>query len=154
MLVFLSAMSAMTFLGPRVYAAMARDGFLPAFLAGQGEHPPRSAVVLQGALALLIVLTQKLQSALAMVGGVLMLFAALTAASLVVARLRGRTPTPSPIAVGAAVAYVAISGWLFHAAVTNPVLDGSTGQRLTAIGAVLAVGLGAYALSRRGRAAA
>ena len=148
-LVFLSAMSAMTFLGPRVYAAMARDGFLPAFLAGKGEHPPRSAVLLQGALALLIVLTQQLQSALAMVGGVLMLFAALTAAGLVLARLQGRAPRPSNLAVGAAAAYVLISAWLFHAAVTNPVLDGTTGQRLLAIGAVLAVGLGAYLVSRR-----
>ncbi|MCM2334672.1 MAG: amino acid permease [Anaeromyxobacteraceae bacterium] len=148
-LVFLSAMSAMIFLGPRVYAAMARDGFLPAFLAGQGEHPPRSAVLLQGALALVIVLTQRLQAALALVGGVLMLFAALTAAGLVVARLRGRQPAPSALAVGAAAAYVLISAWLFHAALTNPVLDGTTGQRLLAIGAVLAVGLGAYLLSRR-----
>jgi basic amino acid/polyamine antiporter, APA family len=147
--VFLSAMSAMIFLGPRVYAAMARDGFLPAFLAGQGEHPPRSAVLLQGALALLIVLTQRLQAALALVGGVLMLFAALTAAGLVVARLRGRAPTPSGPAVAAAAAYVLISAWLFHAAITNPVLDGTTGQRLLAMAGVLAVGLGAYALSRR-----
>ena len=147
--VFLSAMSAMTFLGPRVYAAMARDGFLPAFLAGQGEHPPRSAVLLQGALALVIVLTQRLQSALAMVGGILMLFAALTAAGLVVARLRGRTPAPPKRAVAAAVAYVLISAWLFHAAITNPALDGTTGQRLLGIAAVIAVGLGAYALSRR-----
>ncbi len=152
-LVFLSAMSAMTFLGPRVYAAMARDGFLPRFLAGQGEHPPRSAVLLQGGLALVIVLTQRLQSALALVGGVLMLFAALTAAGLVVARLRGRTPAPSPLAVGAAVAYVGISAWLFHAALTNPVMDGTTGERLLGIGAVLAIGLTAYLLSRR-RAAA
>lgn len=147
--VFLSAMSAMIFLGPRVYAAMARDGFLPRFLAGQGEHPPRSAVLLQGALALAIVLTQPLQSALALVSGVLTLFAALTAAGLVVARLRGRTPAPSPLAVAAALAYVLISGWLFHAALTNPVLDGTTSQRLLGTGAVLAVGLAAYALSRR-----
>lgn len=147
--VFLSAMSAMTFLGPRVYAAMARDGFLPSFLAGQGEHPPRSAVLLQGGLALVIVLTQRLQAALALVGGVLMLFAALTAAGLVVARLRGRTPTPPRRSVAAAAAYVVFSGWLFYAAVTNPALDGTTGQRLLGIGAVLAVGLVGYALSRR-----
>lgn len=152
--VFLSAMSAMIFLGPRVYAAMARDGFLPGFLAGKGEHPPRAAVVLQGALALLIVLTQELQSALALVGGVLMLFAALTAAGLVVARLQGRAPRPSNLAVGAAVAYVLIASWLFYSALTNPFVAGTPGQRLLGIAAVLAVGLGAYALSRRRRPAA
>jgi APA family basic amino acid/polyamine antiporter len=152
-LVFLSAMSAMIFLGPRVYAAMARDGFLPAFLAGQGEHPPRAAVLLQGGLALLIVLTQRLQTALAVVGGILMLFAALTAAGLVVARLQGRTPRPSNLAVGAAAAYVGSSAWLFYRALTDPFAAGTLGERALGIGAVLAVGLGAYALSRRRRTA-
>ena len=148
-LVFLSAMSAMIFLGPRVYAAMARDGFLPAFLAGQGEHPPRSAVLLQGGLALLIVLTQRLQTALAVVGGILMLFAALTAAGLVVARLRGRTPQPSTLAVGGAAVYVVASAWLFYRALTDPFSAGTPAQRALGIGAILVVGLGAYALSRR-----
>jgi APA family basic amino acid/polyamine antiporter len=147
--VFLSAMSAMIFLGPRVYAAMARDGFLPAFLAGKGEHPPRSAVLLQGALALLIVLTQELQAALALVGGVLMIFAALTAAGLVVARLQGREPRPSGLAVGAAAAYVLISGWLFLSALTNPFLPGTPAQRILGIGVLLGVGLGGYLVSRR-----
>ena len=48
---FISAVSAMTFLGPRVYAAMARDGFLPAALKGK-EGAPVGAVMLQGAIAL------------------------------------------------------------------------------------------------------
>jgi APA family basic amino acid/polyamine antiporter len=148
-LVFLSAMSAMIFLGPRVYAAMARDGFLPRFLAGQGEHPPRSAILLQGGLALLIVLTQRLQSALALVGAALMLFAALTALGLVAARLRGRTPTPSGLAVGAAAAYVAISGWLFFKAIVDPFAPGTTAQRLLTIAAVLAAGLIGWAISSR-----
>ena len=34
LVLFISAMSAMTMVGPRVYAAMARDGFLPKWLAG------------------------------------------------------------------------------------------------------------------------
>jgi APA family basic amino acid/polyamine antiporter len=151
--VFLSAMSAMIFLGPRVYAAMARDGFLPAFLAGKGEHPPRAAVLLQGGLALLIVLTQELQAALALVGGVLMIFAALTAAGLVVARLQGRAPRPSGLAVGAAAAYVLISGWLFVSALTNPFLPGTPAQRLLGIGVLLGVGRGGYLVSRRRGAA-
>jgi len=148
-MVFVSAMSAMIFLGPRVYAAMARDGFLPRFLAGRGEHPPRSAIVLQGALALVIVLTQPLQAVLAMVGGVLMLFAALTALGLLVARARGRTPTPSLAALGAAVIYVVVSAWLFFKAITNPFGAGTTGQRLLGVVGVLALGLAGWALSRR-----
>lgn len=148
-LVFLSAMSAMIFLGPRVYAAMARDGYLPAFLAGHGEHPPRAAILLQGALAILIVLTQRLQTALAVVGGVLMLFAALTAAGLVVARLRGRTPTPSPLAVGAGAAYLGVSGWLFWKALVDPFGAGTVTERALGMAAVVVVGLAAWALSRR-----
>jgi APA family basic amino acid/polyamine antiporter len=150
-LVFLSAMSAMIFLGPRVYAAMARDGFLPAFLAGRDGHPPRSAILLQGALALLIVFTQRLQTALSLVGAILMLFAALTALGLVVARVRGRTPTPSRRAVAAAVIYVAAASWLFYRGVTDPFSPGTPLERLLWIGAVVAAGLLAYAVSRRRR---
>jgi len=157
--VFLSSMSAMIFLGPRVYAAMARDGFLPRALAGEGAHPPRLAVVLQGALALAILLLQKLQTTLAQVGAVLVLFAALTALGLVVARVRGREPRPSLLAVGAALVYVVASGWLFKLGLgwceTHPCSPAEVGDRLLAIGAALVVGLGAWAVSRgRGRAAA
>jgi APA family basic amino acid/polyamine antiporter len=147
-LVFLSAMSAMIFLGPRVYAAMAADGFLPAALKSTPEgHPPRLAIALQGALALLIVFTQGLRNALGQVGAILVLFAALVALGLVVARVRGRTPTPSPLAVGAALVYVGSSAWMFWRAF------GSQPVVLAWTAAVALIGLGAWALSR-GRAAA
>jgi APA family basic amino acid/polyamine antiporter len=147
-LVFLSAMSAMIFLGPRVYAAMAQDGFLPRALAGKDGHPPRAAILLQGALALVIVFTQGLRNALGQVGSVLVLFAALTALGLVVARVRGRTPRPSYAAVAAACVYVAASAWMFWRAF------GRQPALLAWIGLVAAAGLGAFALSRRRPAAA
>ncbi len=151
--VFLSSMSAMIFLGPRVYAAMARDGFLPRALAGEGTHPPAAAVILQGALALAIALLQGLQTTLAQVGAVLVLFAALVAVGLVVARLRGRAPRPSGLAVAAAVAYVAVAGWLFVRGLrwceTHPCSPEEVGQRLLLTGGALVVGLAAWALSRR-----
>lgn len=147
-LVFLSAMSAMIFLGPRVYAAMARDGFLPRFLAASPHgHPPRAAILLQGALALLIVFTQGLRGALGQVGAVLVLFAALTALGLVLARLRGRTPAPSLAALLAAAVYVASSAWMFWKAFGDaPVV-------LAWVAGAAAAGLLAYGLSR-GRGAA
>jgi len=141
-LVFLSAMSAMTFVGPRVYAAMAQDGFLPRTLAGRGGHPPRAAILLQGALALVIVFTQGLRDALGQVGAILVLFAALTALGLVVARVRGRTPTPSLAAVAAALVYVALSAWMFWKAF------GAQPRLLLWTGGVAAVGLLAWAGSR------
>jgi len=112
-LVFLSAMSAMIFLGPRVYAAMARDGFLPRALCGREGRPAAAAVWLQCALALAIVYTQPLRAILLQVGAILVFFAALTALGLVVARVRGRTPRPDALALGAAIVYVASSVFMF-----------------------------------------
>src|SRR6185503_3805275 len=53
----LSAASAMTMIGPRVYAAMARDGYLPAAFAGKDGRPPLWSVLLQGAIAMAVAMT-------------------------------------------------------------------------------------------------
>ena len=79
---FISAVSAMTFLGPRVYAAMARDGFLPRVLEAKEGRPPIGAVILQGAIALFLVFAYQLQQILNNVGAILTLFSALTVFSL------------------------------------------------------------------------
>ena len=79
---FISSSSAMTFLGPRVYSAMAHDGFLPAVLKGKDGKPPVGAVMLQGAIALFLVFAYKLQEVLSGVGAILTLFSALTVFSL------------------------------------------------------------------------
>jgi APA family basic amino acid/polyamine antiporter len=105
-----SSMSAMVFVGPRVYAAMARDGFLPAVLAGRGEAPSFAATVLQGGLALVILLTHPLQEMLQNLGAVLTLFAALTAGALFRVRWgRPDLPRPSAGALLAAGLFVASS---------------------------------------------
>ena len=79
---FISSAGAMTFLGPRVYAAMAQDGFLPAALKGKKGKPPVGAILLQGAIALILVLAYQLQEILSNVGAFLTLFSALTVFSL------------------------------------------------------------------------
>ncbi len=143
-LVFLSAMSAMIFLGPRVYAAMAADGFLPRFLRASPEgHPPRSAILVQGALTLVIIFTQGLRETLGQVGAVLVLFAALVALGLVVARVRGMQPTPSKRAVVAAVIYVASSAWMFWKGF------GDQPWTLVWVAVVAVIGVVAWAVSRR-----
>jgi APA family basic amino acid/polyamine antiporter len=145
-LVFLSAMSAMIFLGPRVYSAMAADGFLPAFLKASPEgHPPRAAILLQGAITLVIIFTQGLRETLGQVGAILVLFAALVALGLVVARVRGMQPTPSKRAVAAAVIYVASSAWMFWKGF------GDQPRTLLWVAGVAVVGVIAWALSRRRR---
>ena len=103
---FLSSASAMTFLGPRVYAAMAQDGFLPAVLQGKEGKPPVGAVALQGALSLFLVFVYKVQEALSNAGAILTLFSALTVFSLFWACFKRREhPRPAPL--------VLIAGGLF-----------------------------------------
>lgn len=87
---FISAMSAMTFLGPRVYAEMARDGFLPRSLQGREGKAPVGAVVLQGAIALFLLFAYQLGEVLSNVGAILTLFSALTVFALFWMYFRGR----------------------------------------------------------------
>ena len=95
---FISSASAMTFLGPRVYAAMAQDGFLPAALKGKKGKPPVYAIILQGAIALILVLAYQLQEVLSNVGAVLTLFSALTVFSLFwICFKRREYPRPTPL---------------------------------------------------------
>jgi APA family basic amino acid/polyamine antiporter len=113
---FVSSMSAMTFVGPRVYAAMARDGHLPRLLVGRGEAPPAASVILQGGLALVLLFTHQLQQVLSNVGAILTLFSALVALSLFRARIRARPGQPRPGAASlfAAAVYVATSVVLLY----------------------------------------
>ena len=79
---FVSAASAMTIVGPRVYATMARDGYLPAFLRVEEGTVPVRSIALQCGVALVILATNTLQQALANVGAILTLFAALVSAAI------------------------------------------------------------------------
>ena len=107
---FISSASAMTFLGPRVYAAMARDGFLPAALRGRDGKPPVGAVLMQGGIALFLVFAYSVKDVLANVGAVLTLFSALTVFALFrVAFRRGEYPRPSLPALVAAGVYCTAS---------------------------------------------
>ncbi len=138
--VFLSAMSAMTFAGPRVYAAMARDGFLPRRLAGTAGRPPAASIVLQGLVALALVATHELRQLLENVGAILTLFTALTAAGLFRAALAGRDVPKGGLA--AAALYVASAGFMLWFG-----FRGST-HLLLWIAAAAAVALAAYLATR------
>lgn len=111
--VFLSAMSAMTFAGPRVYAEMARDGFLPRWFAGRADRPPAASVLLQGALALVLLFTHELRHLLENLGGILTLFCALTAVGLLRAARRGMVVRK--VQLGAAAFFIAASVWMLWA---------------------------------------
>ena len=115
-LMFVSAMSAMVFTGPRVYAAMARDGFLPKVFAGREGRPPAAALLLQAALALVIVFTHDLRQALGNAGAILTLFTALTVAGLfrVYFASGGRFPKPPVSSLVCAGAYSASAAYMLY----------------------------------------
>lgn len=112
---FISAMSAMTFLGPRVYAAMAKDGFLPRPLQGREGRSPMWAVILQGGIALFLIFAYRLQEVLNNVGAILTLFSALTVFSLFWIRFKRKNfPTPPLEVLAAALFFLLLSGWMLY----------------------------------------
>lgn len=146
-LAFLSAMSAMTMVGPRVYAAMAEDGFLPRALAARAGRPPFVATLFQSAVALVIVWTHSLRSALDSVGALLVLFSALTCCSLFAMRWRRDLPDPRPTALLCAIAYVGLSAWVLFYGVKHRISP----SLLAVAGAVLGAALVAYLVTERVR---
>ena len=86
-LVLISSVSSLIMAGPRVYARMAQDGFLPRWLASTAG-PPRAAILLQTALALLMLWTATYDQLLTAIGFTLSLSTAATVVGLM--RLRWR----------------------------------------------------------------
>jgi APA family basic amino acid/polyamine antiporter len=138
----LSSMSAMLLVGPRVYAEMARDGFLPSALAAPEGKPPSLSVLLQGVLAVALLHLHSIGELLRNVAGVLVLFSALVALGLFfVKRRHPNLAAPRPQALIAAAIYVGSSAWmLFNALRSNIGL-------LPWLAAVASAGLGAYFLT-------
>lgn len=121
LVLFVSAISAMTLVGPRVYAVMAQDGVLPSVLAGKEGRPPTAAVLLQGALSLVVLFTHELRTVLANVGAILVFFAALTVAGLfrlAVKPLPG-LGRPSLLGLLCAGLYLCASGWMLYVGFTS-----------------------------------
>ncbi len=114
-IVLISATSAMIFTGPRVYDAMARDGFLPRILIGREGKPPAFAVMVQGALALALVFAYDFQQVLQNVGAILTLFSALTVLGLFRVRFSSKYPIkPSIGSLLASAFYVLLAGWMLY----------------------------------------
>jgi basic amino acid/polyamine antiporter, APA family len=147
-----SSVTSMTFAGPRVYASMAREGFLPRSLAGRADRPPRGAVLLQSVLALALLLSHSFEELLSSVGSILTVGTGLTVAA--VFRMRfgkrraaGAVGRPGPVVLACAALYVAGSAWMLWHAFTS--------SRLTLVWLALVVlaAAVAYVLTRRRRAA-
>ena len=114
-----SCISAMMLTGPSVTSVMARDGFLPRWLAGDGAQPKASAAWLQGGLALVLLLTSSFDKLMAGMGVVLTASSSLCALALlrVARRHPGRVAATARVA---AVVYFVVSSaevgmalWIF-----------------------------------------
>ncbi len=123
-----AAASAMTMIGPRVYSAMARDGYLPKLFAAKDDgHPPVWSVLLQGALALAVAMTTDFIHAIQVVGTILTLVAALTVLGVFKLQFSRDYPEkPGVLALIAAAIFVALSGWMLYFAFTSPILNSAT----------------------------
>jgi len=104
---FASALSAMTLVGPRVYAEMARDGVLPRVLEGRPNRPPTGSVILQGALAIGLLYGETLRELVESAAIVLLIFSGLTAFAVFWIRFRHKDlPRPSVVGQIAAGLYL------------------------------------------------
>jgi len=85
-----TSISAMIMAGPRVYAQMATDGLMPAFLRFEGRVPG-TAIAMQALLSIAVVWISGLQALLSYLGFTLALSTAATIASLFVVASRNKT---------------------------------------------------------------
>ncbi|TVQ91647.1 MAG: amino acid permease [Deltaproteobacteria bacterium] len=98
-LIFVSALSAMILVGPRVYAEMARDGVLPSWLIGAEGRPPTGSILLQAGLALGLLFGESLLELVQSAAIILLLFSGLTALAVLWIRWK-RPDLPSPSLTG------------------------------------------------------
>jgi amino acid transporter len=86
-LVLISSASSLVMAGPRVSAKMAMDGYLPAWL-NVADGPPRAAIALQAALAVILLWTSSFEALLTYIGFTLGISTAVTVVALLVLRHR------------------------------------------------------------------
>lgn len=143
-LAFLAAISAMTFVGPRVYAEMGRDGVLPEFFAGTDGNPPWAATALQTCIALAFLLRTDVLAAVGMVGGLLMLSSAATCCCVFAIHRQPQLPDASRLDRLAAGAYIFAMAWCLW-------IGWSTfGGDVLSVGGVIVVAALFFAWRRRG----
>jgi basic amino acid/polyamine antiporter, APA family len=117
-----ASISAMTLVGPRVYAVMARDGFLPRFLAGEGGKPPLFSVFLQSAIALVLLWWQSFAQITQNVSAVLMIVATLTVLTLYRVAFSSKLahlPRPGLLSLASATLFATVSLVTVYFAIKN-----------------------------------
>lgn len=147
-----SAISAMMLVGPRVYAAMADDQFLPRVFASRAGIPPRGSVVLQGALATLLVFMSGFRELLNNVGSILALVSAAAVLSLFRRVHWTEDNRPGVAALAGAAVYSLMSAWMVYFTMQSSpkvsILGATIPSLALWIGAIVSVAATAYALTR------
>jgi APA family basic amino acid/polyamine antiporter len=147
-----SAISAMTVIGPRVYAAMAADHFLPSILAARAGKPPLGSLLLQSSLALSLVFLSGFRELLTNVSSILAIVSATTVLSLFRRRRWRRGERPATSAMVGALIYGGMSGWMVWFSIQSS-------ARVTVLGlpiptvvlwmvGIVVIAVAAYALTR------
>jgi basic amino acid/polyamine antiporter, APA family len=153
-----SAISAMTLIGPRVYAAMALDGLLPRALVAREGRPPVGAIVLQGGLATSLLFLAGFRELLTNVSSILAVVSAATVLSLFRASRWRAGERPGLPALGGALVFAGMSAWMVGYAVrssrTVAVVGLAVPSVLLWMVAVVAVAMVEFALTRRAPPAA
>ena len=91
-----TSVSSMLMAGPRVYARMAEDGYLPSWLRFPAEGPPRTAILFQTLVALVLLWSVTFKGLLTYIGFTLGLCTAGAVVGLVRLRLREGPALPVP----------------------------------------------------------
>lgn len=145
-----STISAMTLIGPRVYAAMARDGLFPRALVTREGRPPVGAIVLQGTLATTLVFVAGFRELLTNVSSILAVVSAATVLSLFRSPARAQAGWP---ALGGALVFAGTSAWMVSWAVRSSRTVAVAGLGMPSVllwmAIIVAAALAAFALTRR-----
>ncbi len=149
-LVLLSAISAMTMAGPRIYYAMARDGLFFRSLGevDQSRKTPARSILLQGIIAILMIVTATFDVLLLYIGVTLSIFALATVLSLMRLRATMSLPYDAYRTVGYPVTplvFIAGNAWIVYFTLTT--------RPVTFLWTSVTIGSGVliYALFQRGK---
>lgn len=140
----MSAISAMTLIGPRVYAAMAADRFLPSALMARAGRPPMGSVLMQGGLAMCLVFLSGFRELLNNVGSILAVVSAATVLSLYRRSKWRPDARPGVAALVGAALYATMAGWMVYFAMRSSATVPVWGAPVPTL-AVWMLGIGAAA---------
>ncbi len=139
----MTSVSAMVMTGPRVYAKMADDGFLPRVFCFAGR-PPVPAIMLQAVLAIIAISISSLTQLLGYLGLTLSVCSAITVAMLIGMRLRGQIPQLPMFGIPPAIYVIATLGIAVMYAISKP-------EQAIAAAITLSIGVAFYGINGRSK---